>query len=225
MTITFFQQVQGMTREQNILLDGLKMMSQIFWGPSGDRCVEMVEESYLQNLNTLTSILDEKSTKDLRQILSIIRSLKDGDSLCEYLEPAYVRLFVSAKEGITAPLYESCYEYENAPLMGKPATAMKERFEVKGLSTADTILEPPDHISIELEYLYFLLDKGWRDQDKGLTAEASTFASEVMLPWVLKLSQRLASEKECRFYPLIATVLIEILTIIATKLLGSNLYS
>lgn len=203
-----------MTREQNILLDGLKMVSQIFWGPSGDRCVEMVEEDYLVRLEELTAVIDEKSRGDLRQILSIIRSFKDGDSLCEYLEPAYVRLFISAKEGIPAPLYESCYEYENAPLMGKPASAMKERFEAKGLSIADEILEPPDHVSIELEYLYFLLGKGWNDKDEAYITEASAFASDVMLPWVSKLSKRLASEKECRFYPLSATVLMGILTIL-----------
>lgn len=203
-----------MTREQNILLDGLKMVSQIFWGPSGDRCVEMVEEDYLVRLEELTAVIDEKSRGNLRQILSIIRSFKDGDSLCEYLEPAYVRLFISAKEGIPAPLYESCYEYENAPLMGKPASAMKERFEAKGLSIADEILEPPDHVSIELEYLYFLLGKGWNDKDEAYITEASAFASDVMLPWVSKLSKRLASEKECRFYPLSATVLMGILTIL-----------
>lgn len=203
-----------MTREQNILLDGLKMVSQIFWGPSGDRCVEMVEEDYLVRLEELTAVIDEKSRGNLRQILSIIRSFKDGDSLCEYLEPAYVRLFISAKEGIPAPLYESCYEYENAPLMGKPASAMKERFEAKGLSIADEILEPPDHVSIELEYLYFLLEKGWNDKDEAFITEASAFASDVMLPWVSKLSKRLASEKECRFYPLSATVLMGILTIL-----------
>ncbi|UCE83411.1 MAG: molecular chaperone TorD family protein [Deltaproteobacteria bacterium] len=203
-----------MTREQNILLDGLKMVSQIFWGPSGDRCVEMVEEDYLVRLEELTAVIDEKSRGNLRQILSVIRSFKDGDSLCEYLEPAYVRLFISAKEGIPAPLYESCYEYENAPLMGKPASAMKERFEAKGLSIADEILEPPDHVSIELEYLYFLLGKGWNDKDEAYITEASAFASDVMLPWVSKLSKRLASEKECRFYPLSATVLMGILTIL-----------
>ena len=206
-----------MTREQHILLYGLKVMSQIFWGPSGDRCVEMVEEDYLVRLEELISVIDKKSTEDLRQILSIIRSFRDGDSLCEYLEPAYVRLFISAREGITAPLYESCYEYEDAPLMGKPATTMKERFEAKGLSIADEILEPPDHVSIELEYLYFLLEKGWNDNNVAFVSEAESFTGEVMLPWVSKLSERLASEKKCRFYPLVATVLIGILTTIATR--------
>ena len=173
-----------MTPEQTILLDGLKMMAQIFWGPSGDKCAEMVGEIYLDRLQSLTSVLKADTVGALDQIVSIIKGFPDGDSLYQHLEEGYVRLFISAKGGITAPLYESCYEFEGAPLMGRAATEMKERFEAQGLAVADNIQEPPDHLSIELEYLYFLLDKGWRDRDNGLIAEASAFVTQKMLPWV-----------------------------------------
>ena len=81
----------------------------------------------------------------LHEIISIIKSFPDGDSLYQNLEEGYVRLFISAKGGITAPLYESCYEFEGAPLMGRAAIEMKERFEAQDLSVADNIQEPPDH--------------------------------------------------------------------------------
>ena len=200
-----------MTPEQVILLDGLKIMGQIFWGPSVEGRTEMVKKNYLNRLDSLTSVLKARSGNRLREIGSIIRSFPDGDSLYEHLEEGYVRLFISAKGGIAAPLYESCYEFEGAQLMGRAATEMKERFEAKGLSIVDTIQEPPDHLSIELEYLYFLLDKGWRDQDEELVAEGSAFAQETMLPWVSKLSERLASEKDCQYYPLMVSILEDIL--------------
>ena len=200
-----------MTPEQTILLDGLKIMGRIFWGPSLEECTEMVKENYLNRLDSLTSVLKTGADNRLHEIGSIIRSFSDGDSLYQHLEEGYVRLFISAKGGITAPLYESCYEFEGAPLMGRAAGEMKERFETKGLSVADTIQEPPDHLSIELEYLYFLLDKGWRDQDGELVTEGSAFAAETMLPWVSKLHERLAREKQCLFYPLIVSILEDIL--------------
>ena len=190
-----------MTPEQVILLDGLKIMGQTFWGPSVVECTEIVKENYLNRLDSLTSVLKTGAGNRLQEIGSIIRGFSDGDSLYQHLEEGYVRLFISAKGGITAPLYESCYEFEGAPLMGRAAAEMKERFEAKDLSVADTIQEPPDHLSIELEYLYFLLDKGWRDQDEALVTEGSAFAAETMLPWVSKLSERLASEGDCRYYP------------------------
>jgi TorA maturation chaperone TorD len=66
-----------------------------------------------------------------------------------------------------------------------------------------------------LEYLYFLLDKGWSDGDPNLIEEATTFAAEIMLPWVSEFEARLAAEKECRFYPLMTSVLKATLEIIA----------
>jgi TorA-specific chaperone len=158
----------------------------------------------------------------LHEIVSIIKSFSDGDSLYQHLEEGYVRLFISAKGSITAPLYESCYEFEGAPLMGRAAAEMKERFEAKGLSVAETIQEPPDHLSIELEYLYFLLDKGWGEQDDALVAEAAEFASDTLLPWVSELSEKLASEEECRYYPLMATIVVEILSVIGRISEASN---
>jgi TorA-specific chaperone len=200
-----------MTPEQIILLDGLKIMSQTFWGPSVVECARMVKENYLKRLDALTSVLKTGAGNRLQEIGSIIRSFSDGDSLYQHLEEGYVRLFISAKGSITAPLYESCYEFEGAPLMGRAAAEMKERFEAQGLSVADTIQEPPDHLSMELEYLFFLLDKGWRDQDEAPVTEGSAFAAETMLPWVSKLSERLASEKDCQYYPLMVSILEDIL--------------
>ena len=206
-----------MTRKEKVILDGLKIMGQTFWGPSIEGCSEMVKEDYLNRLNSLTSLLKTGTGDGVQEIVSILKTFPDGDSLYQHLEEGYVRLFISAKGGITAPLYESCYEFEGAPLMGRAAAEMKERFEAKDLTVADTIQEPPDHLSIELEYLYFLLDKGWREEDEALVAKAAEFASDIMLPWISKLSKKLASEKECRYYPLMATVLVEILNFIGRQ--------
>jgi TorA-specific chaperone len=211
-----------MTREEKVILDGLKIMGRIFWGPSLEACTAMVKQTYLNRLEFFKSILPDRSFDSLDQIVSTIKGFTHGESLYEYMEEGYVRLFISAKGNIMAPLYESCYEFEGAPLMGRAAEEMKERFQEKGLSISDNIQEPPDHLSIELEYLYFLLDKGWREQDDTLVAEAVEFATETMLPWVSKMSERLASEKKCLFYPLIAKVLVEILNFISSESEASN---
>jgi TorA maturation chaperone TorD len=103
----------------------------------------------------------------------------------------------------------------DSPLMGPPAVMIKERFESKGLSLGDHIHDPPDHLSIELEYLYFLLERGWSTDDAALIDEAASFSADIMLPWVLKFQQRLvAVETECRFYQLITAILCAILRFI-----------
>ena len=90
-------------------------------------------------------------------------------ALFDFLEESYVRLFVNAQNGITAPLYHSCYQDTGQPdsqsgLMGESAGFMRQFFKSKGLSLANSINEPPDHLSIELEYLYFLLQQGVQHQ-------------------------------------------------------------
>jgi TorA maturation chaperone TorD len=108
-------------------------------------------------------------------------------------------------------------------MMGEPALDMKQRYLSKGLSLAEDIGEPPDHLSIELEYLYFLLEKGWAEKDDRLLEEASSFSSEIMLPWVSKLQERLAAmETESPFYPLTATLLCGILEFIKRSHINSK---
>jgi TorA-specific chaperone len=205
--------------QQQALLEILQEMISVFWGPDLKKCTEMLQKPVLDVFDQLASHSNFENMGALAEIKSILKKFESAEAFFHHLEQAYVRLFISDRTGVTAPLYASCYANietgEKALLMGKAAIDMKSRFESKGLSLSDEIHEPPDHISIELEYLYFLLDKGWSDGDEDLINEASTFAAEVMLPWLSEFQARLAVEKECRFYPLMASSLAAILEIIA----------
>ena len=92
---------------------------------------------------------------------------------------------------------------------------MKKRLEASGLAIDETIHEPPDHLSVELEYLYFLLEKGWSDKDRIFLSEAGSFAAENMIPWVTGFAEKLQQEKNCLFYPPIALILVSVLNAIA----------
>ena len=205
--------------QQQALLQLLKEMSLVFWGPDQEKCAALLKESVFNPFEKIRALPGFQITKTLTDIKSVLKKFTSADALYLHLEEAYVRLFISDRKGVTAPLYASCYANkksdEKALLMGEPAIDMKSRFKSKGLFLSNEIHEPPDHISIELEYLYFLLAKGWPDGDEDLINEASTFAAEVMLPWISEFQARLAHEKECRFYPLMASILAAILEIIA----------
>ena len=205
--------------QQQALLEILKEMISVFWGPDLKKCTEMLQKPILGAFDKLASQPDSRNFGALTEIKSVLKKFRSAEAFFHHLEEAYVRLFISDRKGVTAPLYASCYANltsgETGLLMGAPAIDMKNRFETKGLSLSNEIHEPPDHISIELEYLYFLLAKGWSGGNEDLIKEASTFAADVMLPWVSKFQARLAAEKECRFYPLMASILTAILEIIA----------
>ncbi len=198
------------------LVAGVQMLSELFWGPNLQRCHDILTGTYFQAFTTLESVLKFNPPDVLQRIESHLKNFPDPDSLFQNLEPDYVRLFISHRDGIAAPLYESCYfgvePGETGSLMGEPALRMKRCFEAKGLSIDERVGEPPDHLAIELEYLYFLLEKGLSDNDRELIMEASSFSSDIMLPWVTKLQKRLAAvETEGSFYRLITTILCAIL--------------
>jgi TorA-specific chaperone len=204
---------------QSALLECVALLSRIYWGPDADFSRELLRGVFLKPFEALKPMVSYEPPGIIDELKAINASFAGEDEIFQYLEQTYVRLFINS-DGIIAPLYASCYAAgsapgEDAPLMGPPAVSMKERFESKGLSLGDHIHEPPDHLAIELEYLYFLLEKGWCDDDTALKDEAVTFAGKIMLPWVIKFQQRLvAIETECRFYQLTTAILGAILRFI-----------
>jgi TorA-specific chaperone len=197
------------------LLDGIRKLSDLFWGPDIKGCGELLSGGYWHSFMELDAMLKFDPPDIVQKIETDLENFTDADSLYNYLETAYVRLFISHRDGIGAPLYESCYfgvgPGETAPLMGEPAIRMKQRFESKGLSVDSNIHEPPDHLAIELEYLYFLLSKGWENQDGALVTEAGSFAAETMLPWVLKLQKRIAIQAPDHLYFFLVSILMAVL--------------
>ena len=205
--------------QKTALAAGVQILSQWFWGPNLQICHEILAGTYFQPFAALESVLKFNPPDVLQKIESGLKNFPDADSFFQYLETDYVRLFISHRDGIAAPLYESCYfgvgPGETGSLMGEPAIRMKRCFEAKGLSMDTRLSEPPDHLAIELEYLYFLLEKGWSDNDRKLIVEASSFSSDIMLPWVTMFQKRLAAvETEGSFYLLITAILCAILQFI-----------
>ena len=197
------------------LLNSIHKFCDIYWGPDRQKCGEILSGEYWQSFRTLEAALKFDPPEAVERIETDLDKFTDTDSLYQYLETAYVQMFISHRDGIAAPLYESCYvgveSGDKASLMGEPALKMKQRFESKGLAIDSNIHEPPDHLAIELEYLYFLLSKGRQDQDGELIAEAGSFAAETMLPWVSKLQKQIAFQMPDHAYTLLTSILTAVL--------------
>jgi TorA maturation chaperone TorD len=208
---------------QKTLLECVASLAGIYWGPDAEDSRDLLRGVYLKPFEALKPVVGYEPPGILDELQAINTSFTDEYEIFQSLEQSYVRLFINSRDGITAPLYASCYEAgravgDDAVLMGPPAVLMKERFESKGLSLGNHIHEPPDHLAIELEYLYFLLERGWSDDDPALRNEAVSFASDAMLPWIIKFQERLgAFETESRFYQLTTAVLCAILRFIGAS--------
>ena len=86
---------------------------------------------------------------------------------------------------------------------------MKDRLAAAGLAVSNDRSEPPDHLGIELEYLYFLLAEGFGGSPERL-AEAADFAENEMTPWVTEMRDRLVASVVI-FYVSAADLLLHLL--------------
>jgi TorA maturation chaperone TorD len=202
-------------KQKASLQNGLRALCGIFWGPDASRCEEIFRGLWLGPSEQLAVLLEGKADDALAEIKAFVATFSDAAALCSCLEEEYVRLFISNRSGIKAPLFHSCYIAGGGLLMGEPARMMKELLAAQGLDLTETIHEPPDHLSIELEYLYYLLERGWKENDQGLLTAAARFASETMLPWVHLFHRRLSEGATVRFFPCAAALLILLLQRIA----------
>lgn len=197
------------------LLNGLAMASHIFWGPNPSSCREMVKKDYIQDLMELASILGEENGASARAMASYLAEAEEPGELCRQLEESYVPLFVNNHGGAAAPPYHSCYEGEQGLLMGRPAEMMARRLEAAGIDLAELTSEPPDHLAVELEYLFLLLEAAFSQDDPRLLAEARSFAGQEMLPWLESFRQRLGRQSANLLYPSAADLVLAMVRLAA----------
>ena len=209
--------------QRSALLELLRKLCALFWGPDREKCREMLLKDYFRPFDILEPVLVSEPPDASKKIKDLVRSFPDEMALFARLEEAYVTLFVNAREGIAAPLYQSCYADSEEPLstgslMGDPAVTMKERFASKELALDSGLHEPPDHLAIEIEYLYFLLQKGWAESDAVLLSEAAAFVQTELLAWVPQFEERLREASAGAFYAQVASILVA-----ALRLLGPSI--
>ena len=196
---------------EKALLTGLALAAQLFWGPEPELCRDMAQGEFGSDLKALAPYLDEPGRSAAGNMAAWAKG-RSGEELRQALEDEYFRLFVNAKEGLKAPLYHSHYETKDGALMGRPLAMMAERLEAAGIDLGEETGEPADHLAVEAEYLYFLLEAGLTRDREELLTEASLFAAREMLPWVREMARRLAqTEEEGSFYRASAAFLVSLL--------------
>ena len=200
------------------VMDGLAFTSRVFWGPELEFCSALYQGDGLTFLQSplLPSYL-ESFGDTAEKIGAVSRSYENSEALFQSLEAEYVAFFISNQQGIAAPLYHSCYEGPEgldcpAMLMGEPALEMKKCLASSGLALSREINHPPDHLCIEIEYLYFLLGQGRAGEGKEWLVKGEAFAGDWMLPWVRTFQDRLVNVNQDGFYTLVAGLLVNLLS-------------
>lgn len=171
-------------------LNTIELGAVVFRGPDTDGWTALFEVGLPELMGHLPEGLGHL-TDSLRRLQDSRPGLSETEPHA-ILETEYVRLFIAGAGGVVAPLYESCHLGDAPRIMGDPALSMRSRLGACGLEVALDSNEPPDHLSIELEYLYHLLATGWTEGKSDLEKQARDFSRMDMLPWVRRFREALS---------------------------------
>jgi TorA maturation chaperone TorD len=163
-------------------------------------CYYLPDERLLKTLKSL-----DKSRNNLQSELA--SSAPELNNI-EALRVDYSKLFVGPYK-LLAPPYGSVYLENSTRLMGDSTLDVKNRYVKEGLQV--DLKEAPDHIAIELEFMYYLISKEVEAALNSNTVNTvaylekqKDFLGTHLGIWVSDLASNILANAETMFYKNIA---------------------
>jgi TorA maturation chaperone TorD len=186
-----------MTDQNEIINRGncFKLIAACFYEP--DRAL-FIEEQVCENLKDLLKNWASGAAKAASD-MDLSLSVCDQDQL----SIDHAALFVGPFELLAAP-YGSIYREKNRQVMGESTIEVLRSYQDAGL-TVD-IKEPPDHIAIELEFMYYLCTREAAAVADGNGEEADRYREmqncfyQSALPWIPQFCDSIRKGTENPFY-------------------------
>ena len=125
----------------------------------------------------------------------------------ESLKIDYAQLFVGPFK-LLAPPYGSFY-LEDSRLMGESTIDVRNWYEKEGLDVV--IKDAPDHIAMELEFMYYLAVKQNQATEKGniqdiqlCQQKQKSFLNSHLAKWLPKFAEKVQNNSQIEFYKKLA---------------------
>lgn len=158
-------------------------------------CYHLPDENLIKLLNNPS----ESASGLYSELVGSVPGMDDVESL----KVDYAKLFVGPYE-LLAPPYGSIY-LENGKLMGDSTMDVKNWYALEGLEI--TLREVPDHIALELEFVYFLISKETEAISNASSEDAihylekqKAFVETHLGQWVSAFADRVKERAETEFY-------------------------
>ena len=154
-----------------------------------------------QKLHEIFQSLNLPAKKHSELMVDSLPGIKFDDLLVEY-----TNLFLGPFKTL-APPYGSYYIDKGEQLMQESTIQVKNFYIYNGLEFSDDVKEIPDHITIELEFLYYLHYKQYEDHfndssdaRENLIRSGREFFVKFFFPFAEKFSQRILDSTSNEFY-------------------------
>ena len=180
------------------LANSCRILADCFWEP------RLPDQAAWGMLLEAARQLDESMSILVEEALSEAEKLQLDD-----LPILFSRLFIGPFE-IQAHPYASSYLDQDEAFAGRTQAEVLSYYHRGGLELPPRAGETPDHLSVELEFLYFLLVKTIQQNNKSHLELASQFATSHLKHWLPSFIQQLELAPEARFYFILSKLVLSI---------------
>ena len=193
-------ETENLLNHESSRMTALRMLSDCFFLPDP----ELSEK--LENLEFNMANVFEPAVEFVQNMRKDFKSSVD----LEPLKIDFSKLFVGPYQLSAAP-YGSVYLEDERKLIGDSTQDLRNRYREAGLDTAKTFKDAPDHISVELEFMYYLIFKeieAFADADIetaiGFIRRQKSFLKDHLMAWVPEFAKNIIEYAEYPFYPNLA---------------------
>lgn len=183
--------------------DTYKLLAACFYEPDK---VMMLEEQVCRNL---TKLLERIAPLAAPSAIMMEQSLHNLDQ--KRLSIDHAALFIGPFELIAAP-YGSVWLEQRRRVMGDSTMDVQRFYADAGLSL--DVSEPPDHIAIMLEFMYYLCRQEANAHSQENKNDVShyqnlqfEFLTKALLPWVFRFCDAIEKKSDNPFYQSLAKTL------------------
>lgn len=159
------------------------------------------EEKLLESIGAVADFLDPDVKACATKLAQAFDTVSDQDLLIDYS-----RLFVGPSRPL-APPYESVWVSPSENLAQEATTQLLALYEHCGFGVADNLADLPDHIAVELEFLYVLsFERNLAASSESavrvseLTALERRFYSEHLGQWIWSFLDVMERSANTDFY-------------------------
>ncbi len=185
--------------------DCYKLLSACFYLPKKEI---YLEEKVFEALTLLLNTLCPDAAIFSAAMEETIQKYSNEDLAVEY-----ARLFVGPFE-LKAPPYGSVYLDGGRRVMGDSTIEVVRIYEKAGMVMDKDFKELPDHIAVELEFMYYLiykemeaLEKSEKDKALAFGEIRNHFFNRFLSPWIPPFCEKIKEKTDNHFYIALADCL------------------
>ena len=168
-------------------------------------CYFLPDPGLSEKLETLESDMANVCEAAVMSVQNMRKEFKASADL-ESLKVDFSKLFVGPYTLPAAP-YGSVYLESERKMMGNSTLDVRNRYREAGLDTAKTFKDAPDHISAELEFMYYLI---FKEVEAFASADIETaidfiekqrsFLEDHLMAWVPEFASSITENAKNPFY-------------------------